>query len=48
MNYYYEIDSEYFGINFPLGIEAKDLTAELKDANNQILKTEQPSIFRIS
>lgn len=32
-SFYYEMDDENFGINFPLGIKAEVLAKELKKAN---------------
>ncbi|MDD3862199.1 MAG: AbrB/MazE/SpoVT family DNA-binding domain-containing protein [Candidatus Gracilibacteria bacterium] len=34
--FFYEDGSDYFGLNFPLGIEAKELAAKLKKANGKI------------
>jgi bifunctional DNA-binding transcriptional regulator/antitoxin component of YhaV-PrlF toxin-antitoxin module len=33
---FYEDNEDYFGINFPLGIDAKDLALKLKEANGTI------------
>ena len=33
---YYEIDEDNFGINFPTGIEAGELAAQLKKANGKL------------
>lgn len=33
---FYEINKENFGINFPLGIKAKDLAKDLKKANERL------------
>lgn len=32
-SYFYEIDEENFGVNFPLGIKASKLVEDLKKAN---------------
>ena len=33
---FYEDGDEHFGINFPLGIDAKELAEKLKEANGKI------------
>lgn len=33
---FYEEGDDYFGINFPLGIDAKKLATKLKEANGKI------------
>ncbi len=33
---FYEDGEDYFGINFPLGIDAKELALKLKAANGEI------------
>lgn len=33
---YYEVDDYNFGINFPTGIEAKELAKKLKEANAKL------------
>lgn len=33
---FYEDGEDYFGINFPLGIDAKELASKLKQANGEI------------
>lgn len=36
-NFYYNIDDENFGINFPLGIKAEIIADYLKEANKQLI-----------
>lgn len=33
---FYEDDENYFGLNFPIGIDAKKLVSKLKEANGKI------------
>lgn len=35
-SFYYEIDDDNFGINFPLGMKAETLASELKKANGKL------------
>ncbi|MFA6917927.1 MAG: hypothetical protein WC285_03800 [Candidatus Gracilibacteria bacterium] len=34
--FFYEDGDDYFGLNFPLGIDAKELANKLKKANGEI------------
>lgn len=34
--FFYEDGDDYFGLNFPLGMDAKELAVKLKQANGEI------------